>query len=345
MELLRIISMVLIVAHHYAVHGGFEWASSDMSLSRFWFNFLVMGGRGGVNLFVLISGYYLIDNKSMSLSPKRIIRFWGEVFFYSVSIFLVFSLCLGRTEFSIRSLISSLFPVTLETWWFASTYFVLYLLHPFLNQLLSHLERSVYQRGLLLFFILWCIVPTISGKHFQCNNLLWFVYLYSIAAYLKIYGDRLKVSTRFSLVFLTAALALSYSTSIILMYLGTRSQFFAQRTPTHFFDMDMLPTLIWSVAMFVFFISLKPSHNRFINGIASCTFGVYLLHENMYTIPFLWNDLFDNVSKQGHVSIIPHSIFAVLLVYAACTFVDYLRKVIVERLVEKKVPMPSLFRR
>ena len=60
-ELLRIISMIMIVFHHFAVHGGFDFGAS-LSPTHFWYNFILMGGKIGVNVFVLISGYYLIDN-------------------------------------------------------------------------------------------------------------------------------------------------------------------------------------------------------------------------------------------------------------------------------------------
>lgn len=39
-ELLRIISMILIVAHHYAVHGGFEITEKALSLNKIWIQIL-----------------------------------------------------------------------------------------------------------------------------------------------------------------------------------------------------------------------------------------------------------------------------------------------------------------
>ena len=35
-ELLRIIAMVMIVAHHLAVHGGFEFDTNVITLPRLW---------------------------------------------------------------------------------------------------------------------------------------------------------------------------------------------------------------------------------------------------------------------------------------------------------------------
>lgn len=81
-ELLRIISMILIVFHHFAFHGGFKWQTNSVTISHFWYNFIYGGGKIGVNIFVLISGYFLIDRKTSVFSYiRRILKFWGQVFF------------------------------------------------------------------------------------------------------------------------------------------------------------------------------------------------------------------------------------------------------------------------
>ena len=70
-ELLRIISMVMIMFYHFSIHGHFDFATASVSVSRLWLNFISMGGKIGVDLFVLISGYYLIsDTKSLNVIGK-----------------------------------------------------------------------------------------------------------------------------------------------------------------------------------------------------------------------------------------------------------------------------------
>ena len=138
-ELLRIIAMIMIVFYHFAVHGGFQWDASAVPLTRFWYNFIIMGGKIGVDIFVIISGYYLINNNNACLKLDKIVKFVGQVFFYSMVIYLVFVLT-GLHDIGINSLIKAMFPLTFSQWWFASTYFVLFLLHPFLNRLLIKLN-------------------------------------------------------------------------------------------------------------------------------------------------------------------------------------------------------------
>ena len=51
-ELLRIISMIMILFHHFALHGDFIWNASDLTIPHFWYNFILMGGKVGVNICV-----------------------------------------------------------------------------------------------------------------------------------------------------------------------------------------------------------------------------------------------------------------------------------------------------
>ena len=59
-ELLRILAMVMIVAHHFAVHSGLPiWSGHGANV--FWAQFLCMQGKVGVDLFVLITGCFLVE--------------------------------------------------------------------------------------------------------------------------------------------------------------------------------------------------------------------------------------------------------------------------------------------
>ena len=65
-ELLRIISIILIVVSHYCVHGAGKAiiSSLDISINRFILEVFKVGNLGTI-LFVLITGYYLIDSEKV----------------------------------------------------------------------------------------------------------------------------------------------------------------------------------------------------------------------------------------------------------------------------------------
>lgn len=60
-ELLRIIAILLIISFHYAYKGG--WTFSEFTVNEFIIKIFYMFGELGVNLFMLITGYFMIDGK------------------------------------------------------------------------------------------------------------------------------------------------------------------------------------------------------------------------------------------------------------------------------------------
>ena len=328
-ELLRIAAMFCIVSCHFATHGKFEFGTNTVTVPRLWWYFLEMGGNFGVNVFVLVSGYFLINARGELYNLRRILKFWGQVFFYSVSIYFAFRL-FGTGELTSKPVTDILFPITFRQWWFASTYFVLYLLHPFINRLLRNLSKEEFQRFLILLMIIWCVIPTISRVSFQSNNLLWFVTLYCVAAYIRLYGLNPKLEQRHCVCLWFLASLLRYLSSVWVVL--TRSgQSFVQKDALAFYGTQSVLTFLSSLFFFMMFRNLKIGYHKWINLIASATFGVYLIHDNPIVRPFLWQTVFRNASYQETSLIVPYSIGAACLVYAACTVIDLLRQFTVEK--------------
>ena len=85
LELLRIVAMLMIIAHHFACHGGFYFHANSIMLNRLWHKFIFMGGSLGNDIFVMLSGYFLINSKVLNL--RRLFNLWARIFFYSVIIY------------------------------------------------------------------------------------------------------------------------------------------------------------------------------------------------------------------------------------------------------------------
>ncbi len=92
-ELLRIIAMFLIIAHHYAIHSGFNFSTTAITINRLWVQFLQIGGKIGVNVFILIFGYFLIYSKT--IKTTKILKLWGTVLFYSYTFLILFTIMGG----------------------------------------------------------------------------------------------------------------------------------------------------------------------------------------------------------------------------------------------------------
>ena len=325
----------MIVFHHFAVHGGFVWTSSSSLVPRLWYNFILMGGKVGVNVFVLISGYYLISSKDEFFRLSRVFKFWGQVFFYSV-VLLALTLLSGSASFSLGDTVKSLMPITFTKWWFASTYFVLYLFHPFLNKLLCNLSKSSYQRLLILLVICWSLIPTFTKSAFESNSLVWFATLYAIAGYIRLYGFHKKFTTRFYFVLFLIASLLTYLSSVAFMVLGKYISAF-QNTTTYFYGQEKITILLVSLSLFMVFETLKMNYHKWINFTATATFGVYLIHDNPFMRRLLWVDVFKNASYQNSLWLIPYSIAVSLAVYLGGTLIDLTRQYLIEKPLMKLV--------
>lgn len=325
-ELLRIVAMLMIIAHHFSVHGDFKFQTDVITINRLWIQFIWIGGKIGVDIFVLISGYFLINE--LGIKTNKVLKLWIQIFTYSVLIYIIFVLT-GIEPFGIKNFIKSLFPITYSQWWFASTYFVLYLIFPFVNILLKTLDKGIYLKMLVLLTICWSIIPTFLASNFQSNDLLFFLYLYSISAYVRLYGDNMKITGKVYLLFAIILTILTFFSAVVFDYLGLKFPVFVEHA-TFFYDMQRLPIVLISLFMFLGFKKMDIGYNKIINLISSATFGVYLIHDNNYVRPFLWHTIFKNATFSESHMLIPYSIAAILIVFMVSTCIELFRIYLIE---------------
>lgn len=327
-ELLRIILMIMIIGSHFAGHGGFIFDSS-ITFTKLWWNFTNLGGNLGVDVFVIISGYYLITNDSFKSNIKKALKLWGQIFFYSVVIFFVMS-AIEKRDYNLIEILHAFFPVIYSQWWFASTYFVLYLIHPFINKFLLSLNKKQYQIFLLSIILLWCLIPMFTNSTNQSNPLIEFIVYYSIAGYIRLFTlYNSFTSKNWLIIFLTTSLLLFLS-SIVIMIVGVKYTTFSDST-LYFYRRNSILTIIQSISLFMTFININIKNNKIINKIASTTFGVFLIHDHYLIRPILWVDIFKNVSYQNTFLIIPYSILVTIIVFVICSIIDLIRQYTIEK--------------
>lgn len=334
-ELCRILSMLMIIGHHFSDHGGFEYDNLMISIPRLWWHVIEMGGGFGVDVFIIISGYFLINTTDLKINVKKTSKLWGQVFFYSICFFFL-GVILGIEYFSIVQLIKSFFPITTRQWWFATTYFVLFLIHPFLNKLLLNLEKRQYQQLLGLLFLIWCIIPTFTSFPLSSNEFCQFLLIYSIGGYIKLYGNRTRFKSRNYLHFWLITTIITYASSVAFMILGEKIPAL-QNYSTYFYGRLSLPTLLRAICFFMIFERMTIPQNKYINHISATTFGVYLIHEHYIIRPLLWKKVFINAQFQDSLMLIPYSVIVSIIVYIACILIDLIRIKTVEVLFMKVV--------
>ena len=330
LELFRVIVMLSIIAHHYVVNSGI-WnviQTNEITTYSLFYYIFGMWGKTGINCFVLITGWFMCTSQ---ITLRKFLKLLLEIEFYKIVIGSIFLLT-GREVFSWRWLLR-LLPVTRINTGFDSAFLVFYLFIPFLNVLVKNMTRKQHLLLITLLFALYTVLSTIPVFRVSMNYVSWFCTLYVFSSFMRLYDFPFKESNKAWLVLSLASILFSIISVIAILYSTKRVD------PFWFVsDSNKFMALLTALCLFNFFRTLKIAYSKFINALGATTFGVLLIHANSDSMrQWIWCDLFDNV---GHMFVPYYPIRAfgiIILIFAVCAIIDYLRIVLLER------PLLSLY--
>lgn len=322
-EVLRIIAMLMIILHHYTVYGGTD--KLYLLSNGYFFNVFLLQiatlGELGVNVFVLILGYYSVKG---SFSIKKILKLEIQVVFYSVIGYLL----LGH-GFSIKEFIQNCMPVLFNKYWFFSVYMIIYMISPFINAALNAMSRRVHFYICTIMFLFWSVIPSFTLQNMYVNEVLWFLTLYIIAAYIRLYPDcKVNAKTRGGMMF---GICFSIMLTMTALFDVLKDVWCFADYQTYFFSGKTSFAMLAAVGLFIVFSNMKPFYNRIINTVGACTFGVYLIHDNNYVRSFLWDNIFPNVPYAQTKMLVFHALGSMIVIFIACTLIEYLRIRFIEK--------------
>ena len=330
LELYRIIVMLLIVAHHYVVNSGLmdELSHEPLCAKSIYFYLFGMWGKTGINCFVLITGYFMCKSH---ITLRKFMKLLLQIEFYNVAINAVFALT-GYHHFGLREAVLALLPVRSIADGFTSCFLVFYLFIPFLNVLVSHLDRRQHALLVALCLFTYTLMGTFNCFHVTMNYVSWFCVLYFIASYIRIYGFLPKLSTAKWGGITCLSIIVSVLSVLRLVVIAHRIGADHFNVYRYVADSNVLFAVTTSVSSFMFFKGLRMGYHRWINTVAACTFGVLLIHANSDTMrQWLWRDAVDCAGAFHAPHAWLYATAAVLLIFAACAAVDYVRIHTVEK--------------
>ena len=309
-EILRIICMLMIIAHHLVTHGGYL-SESVSSVNQGFMNSMI-GGKLGVNLFVLISGYFLCKSK---FKFSKLIKLMFEILFYSFFIYIVF-VATGTVEFSVKEFFCSIFPISTNAYWFMTCYVVMYVLSPFINKVLNSSSKKECLLLICFLLVFQTIIPLAGFSYL--SNVAWFITLYLIAGFLRLYPTKIADHKWLNIiVFCVSYLCIALFNVFLNISLWNATS---------------IVCLICAVSLFNVFKNIKkPINSKFINVVASATLGVYLIHDNNYVRGWLWQTLLKCPDMAGEWFFPLFAIGAMVGVYVVCTLIDLVRIDAIER--------------
>ena len=322
-EMLRILAMIFIILSHYTLHGGLLKIDS-YTPNKYIGSLCYLSGKIGVNLFVLITGYFLINSK---FKVKKVLKLILQVFSYTIPLFLVYVLV--KNEITKQIIKYTFLPITYGAYWFITIYIGLYILSPFINKFIKSISQKNLQVLFIILFILFTIIPTITSTTNFMGNLQWFIFMYMIGAYIQLYGiNKIKKSTlKWWVIGLYAVHA------IIVCGITYISQNNAKQFSRIYqvIEMNYLIPFLISVFMFLFFENLNVPNNKFINLLGKTSFGVYLFHDSYFREAF-WKKIFkvESFYNAEPYILILHIIGSVIVIYLVGTSIELIRVKVIE---------------
>ena len=285
-ELMRIISMFLIVLWHVIIHGHTldNSYNGHITILLKLIEFIIIIH---VNSFVILSGYYQSKSK---FRFSKLLSLIIQVIFYSSIIYLI-GAKLNIIEFNTNAFINTLLPSTINDYWFIKAYIALYILSDIINLTINAMDQKTYKNVLTLLFILFSTLPFLTGQRFFDNNgstFYNFIFLYMIGGYISKYGikkldsfSQKKYYLVLTFIFLSMAIL-----NFIIIELCTRG--INVNPIINDISYKILCTkltftppmvVIQSICYLLVFKNLNLK-SKLINYISSCTFGIYLFHDN-----------------------------------------------------------------
>lgn len=280
-DLLRITCMCLITIIHF-----FSYTSIlSLNLStgyRLVLSILFSLSRCAVNIFFIISGFYLVEK---AFSIKRIMKVYSQVLFATLFTFVI-NLFVHFEPISIGRLFKSMAPVATFHYWFISIYIIVIIVSPVINMIINRGKPSDLKKyAIISGAVLTCYITLnpfiiteslIGGDH----SLVWAIYCYFIGGCIKKCDVKVKNQTLIAAFFL-ALLSLS-----AIKFFGIDSRLAA--FSFDFSSNSSLLPFIMSLTLFCLVQSVKSSNIRrpiitkTISILSSSSLFVYLIQENEF---------------------------------------------------------------
>ncbi len=324
-EILRIIAMFFIVISHACVHSGFDAATSNILFNNLFVQWGVLGNLG-VDIFVIITGYFLCTKPA---SHKSLGKLFVQLWFYSILLFLVCRFAFGYT-YSLKSILTVILPTIFAEYWFFTAYVILALISPYLNILINHATKKQMEKFVLCMLAIWVLIPTFTKQRFFAGEIPQFIMFYMIGAYFRNYPDNFLKNKLYRTFLTIFSFALLFLSTFVLDFLGSKIALFQNRG-IMFYNRNSLLVVGCAVGLFALSIYRKSFCNSFINLIAGCTFGVYLIHDNPAVRHLIWKKLLP-LADYFDSPLLPLMILgAAIVVFSVSALIEFLRQITAQK--------------
>ncbi len=332
-ELLRIAGMLMIVAHHYVINSGImdAYETGSTAANYVFLTLWGMWGKTGINVFILISGYFMC---TASLTIRRYCRILFEWILYHFGIYIIL-LTAGYETVGLNRLFDLFFGIfryANMSGAFDSSFFIFYLFIPFMNVFIRGVTKAEYKKFIIYLIFVFTILSTVFFNKAVFGEIFWFVAVYFIGAYLRLYPPVWSNSFKASGRLLIMSLVFAYASVIFMIIVGAAIK---KGSAVYFlYDANKPGAVLVSIMLFAAFKNLNIGYSKVINLIAKTTFGVLLIHANSGAWrQFMWRDLLhvDTFYSLPLYVLVFRSVLITAGVFVACSLIDMVRITLIEK--------------
>lgn len=324
-DLLRIVSMLMVVILHILGQGGVLKSSQILSSQYEVACFLEMACYCAVNCYALISGYVGVDSK---FKLSNIAYIWLQVIFYSVGIAALFAYFIP--EVYINDVFEGFLPVTKNLYWYFTAYFCIFFFMPFFNKAIQNMSEKQLKYIGVCIFIIFSIMQTLAKREVFYTNCgysaLWLALLYVLGGIIKKTEFLSKVKNYWLALIYLLCIVITWVEKYVIDYLNQASPVEPERVG--WLVSYISPTiLISAIVLVVLFSKIKTGNvsAKLIAFFAPLSFGVYLIHVQKHIWIYVMKERFIWLAEYNATVIILAVLGYAVAIFLACIVIEFVR--------------------
>lgn len=334
-ELLRIFSILGVIILHYnnASMGKAFVYTSQLPLNHGILYFFECLCICSVNVFVLLTGYFMCKSKDRSIhKPLKLVI---EVIFFSL-FFYFMKVFFGMVKFSTTDFLYKCLPAN----YFVILYITLYFISPYINILLENLDKKSFNKLMITLLVIFSIYPSLLELFNEVTStsllglstigmygsqygytIVNFVLMYIIGAYIRLNDIKLYCKMKNIALYLMCAIIL-----LLWCYLGMIIGKDTTGSALSYFNPFCI---LESVSLFMLFKQFRINNMKLINHISKGTFIVFLIHTNFMSLVHI-----ESFVTKSPIVMTIHLIISTCFIYAISLIVYIIYSFAFERVID-----------
>lgn len=336
-ELLKIIAMLMIVVSHvtqtlysenihYASDYVIDIKQATTSIQQLILLLFSFCGEQGNLIFFTCSAWFLLESKKVN--HRKIFCILADVWVISI-IFLGVMRIFSDYDITFVDTIKSMLPFTFATNWYITCYVLFYVIHVWLNHIIERLTQKQLLGSCIIMIVLYFGINFFKDGLFFTSNLVIFIVVYFVMAYVKLYMSAFCHSLYKNIAVLFVGILGTCILTLVTNYLGLHIGFFSNRV--NYWSGNNSPFfLIVAISLFNLFNKMN-CKNKIINSVSKLSLLIYVIHENLlfrtYIRPQIWSYIY---SEFGYKNVLLWDIAYASALFGTSILVAAIYKLLVQ---------------